>query len=190
MRGLGEQLPRDSTSPYNSSPGRFSLDSQPSTLDPSMWHGILGHDDVVERFRRTLARGRLASTYLFVGPAGIGKRRFALQLAQSLLCHASRRTTTARAVRPLRVVPAVRRRQSSGSGRRRRCRRINRRCRSSCSSATKSIATRRACATALRCKPFFGGRKVAIVDDADHFSHGERKLPAEDARRAAAAVAD
>src|SRR3954471_4998093 len=51
-----------------------------------MWHGILGHDDVVEQFRRTLAARRLASTYLFVGLPGVGKRRFALELAHSLLC--------------------------------------------------------------------------------------------------------
>ena len=52
----------------------------------AMWHGILGHDEIVERFRRTLEAGRLANTYLFVGPAGIGKRRFALELARALLC--------------------------------------------------------------------------------------------------------
>ena len=52
----------------------------------TMWHGILGHDEVVEQFRRTLAAGRLASTYLFVGPAGIGKKRFAMELARCLLC--------------------------------------------------------------------------------------------------------
>jgi DNA polymerase-3 subunit delta' len=51
-----------------------------------MWHGIYGHDAVVERFRRTLETGRLASTYLFVGPEGVGKRRFASELARSLLC--------------------------------------------------------------------------------------------------------
>ncbi|HEY1785483.1 MAG TPA: AAA family ATPase [Pirellulales bacterium] len=51
-----------------------------------MWQGIVGHDDVVERFRRALARGRLASTYLFVGPKGIGKHSLALRLAQALLC--------------------------------------------------------------------------------------------------------
>jgi DNA polymerase-3 subunit delta' len=51
-----------------------------------MWQGIIGHDDVVEQFRRTLAADRLASTYLFVGPAGVGKRTFALKLAQCLLC--------------------------------------------------------------------------------------------------------
>ncbi len=57
-----------------------------------MWHGIHGHDRVVERFRQTLKSGRLASTYLFVGPPGIGKRTFALKLAQALLCPAASET--------------------------------------------------------------------------------------------------
>ena len=52
------------------------------------WHGIEGHDDVVELFRRALERGRLASSFLFAGPAGVGKRSFALKLAQALLCSA------------------------------------------------------------------------------------------------------
>src|SRR5262245_3785359 len=47
---------------------------------------LRGHDDVAEKFCRALAKGRLASTFLFVGPAGIGKQTFALKLAQSLLC--------------------------------------------------------------------------------------------------------
>jgi DNA polymerase-3 subunit delta' len=51
-----------------------------------MWHGIIGHDAVVQHFRSTIVAGRLASTYLFVGPPGIGKRRFALELAHALLC--------------------------------------------------------------------------------------------------------
>ncbi len=51
-----------------------------------MWHDIYGHDDVVEQFRRAIARNRLASSFLFVGPAGIGKRTFALKLAQAFLC--------------------------------------------------------------------------------------------------------
>ncbi|HUY91411.1 MAG TPA: DNA polymerase III subunit [Pirellulales bacterium] len=50
------------------------------------WQGIAGHDEIVEQFRRALARGRLASTFLFVGPEGVGKRGFALRLAQCLLC--------------------------------------------------------------------------------------------------------
>ena len=50
------------------------------------WQGILGHDDIVQRFRRSLANRRLATTFLFVGPEGIGKCAFALRLAQSMLC--------------------------------------------------------------------------------------------------------
>ena len=55
-----------------------------------MWQGIEGHDDVVERFRLSLARGRLASTFLFVGPPGVGKRSFAQALAKALLCQTNR----------------------------------------------------------------------------------------------------
>src|SRR6185437_3301455 len=50
------------------------------------WQGLEGHDDVVDRFRAMLSRGRLAHTFLFVGPAGVGKRSFALRLAAALLC--------------------------------------------------------------------------------------------------------
>ncbi|MGA2066249.1 MAG: DNA polymerase III subunit [Thermoguttaceae bacterium] len=50
------------------------------------WHGIRGHDGLVEQFRRALARQRLASSFLFTGPSGIGKRLFALKLAQAMLC--------------------------------------------------------------------------------------------------------
>lgn len=51
-----------------------------------MWHGIKGHDEVVERFRRAMNRGRIGGTYLFLGPSGVGKKVFALKLAQALLC--------------------------------------------------------------------------------------------------------
>jgi DNA polymerase-3 subunit delta' len=51
-----------------------------------MWQGIDGHDRIVARFRRAISLGRLASTFLFVGPDGIGKRSFALAFAKSLLC--------------------------------------------------------------------------------------------------------
>jgi DNA polymerase III subunit delta' len=51
-----------------------------------MWLGIEGHDDVVERLRRAVARNRLASSFLFCGPAGVGKRTLAQRFAQALLC--------------------------------------------------------------------------------------------------------
>lgn len=133
-----------------------------------MWHGILGHDDVVERFRNTVQRGRLASTYLFVGPPGIGKRRFARQLAQALLCPQadeallepcgqceSCRLCVAgnhpdldevalppgKAELPIALLIGDKEhRHQQGL-----CHRIS-------------------------LKPFLGGRKIAIIDDADHFN--------------------
>lgn len=50
------------------------------------WQGIRGHDAVVEQFRRGLEQHRLATTFLFIGPEGIGKRTFAKKLAQAMLC--------------------------------------------------------------------------------------------------------
>jgi DNA polymerase-3 subunit delta' len=50
------------------------------------WNKVRGHDALVEGFRRAVARGRLAHAYLFTGPAGVGKRLFAVELAKALLC--------------------------------------------------------------------------------------------------------
>lgn len=50
------------------------------------WSEILGHRAIVEKFGRAVAQNRLPSTFLFVGPEGVGKRLFARQLAKSLLC--------------------------------------------------------------------------------------------------------
>jgi DNA polymerase-3 subunit delta' len=54
------------------------------------WQGIEGHDDVVGRFVAAEARGRIAGTYLFLGPEGIGKGTFARGLARALVCLAPR----------------------------------------------------------------------------------------------------
>jgi DNA polymerase-3 subunit delta' len=50
------------------------------------WQRVLGHESLVEGFRRVVGRGRLAHAYLFSGPAGVGKRLFAVELARALLC--------------------------------------------------------------------------------------------------------
>ena len=50
------------------------------------WQGIVGHDKQADFFRCNLEQGRLCSSFLFLGSTGIGKRKFALKLAQSLFC--------------------------------------------------------------------------------------------------------
>jgi DNA polymerase-3 subunit delta' len=133
-----------------------------------MWHGIYGHDAIVERFRQTLAAGRLASTYLFVGPSGIGKRRFALQLAHSLLCTESE---------DARLAPC---------GRCESCRLFasgnhpdldvvglqpdRSELRISQFVGYDDYLEQPALCHRIALKPFCGGRRIAIVDDADHFN--------------------
>ncbi len=50
------------------------------------WDQLIGHQQQKIWFHRALAKKRLASSFLFVGPDGIGKRTFARLLAKSLLC--------------------------------------------------------------------------------------------------------
>ncbi len=133
-----------------------------------MWRGIYGHDAIVERYRRMLETGRLASTYLFVGPSGIGKRRFALQLAHALLCTESAdeqlepcgRCESCRlflsgnhpdldvvGLRPDKSELAI----SQFVG-------------------FDEVLKQEALCHRIALKPFYGGRRFAIVDDADHFN--------------------
>jgi len=133
-----------------------------------MWRGIVGHDAVVERFRQTLASERLASTYLFVGPSGIGKRRLAIELAHALLCTESpdaalepcERCESCRlfaggnhpdldviGLRPEKFELAI----SQFVG-------------------FDEVLKQEGLCHRIALKPFFGGRRVAIVDDADHFN--------------------
>lgn len=50
------------------------------------WHRLRGHSTQREMLRRSLSRGRLAHTWLFTGPSGIGKKQFAYLFANSLVC--------------------------------------------------------------------------------------------------------
>ncbi len=50
------------------------------------WKRVRGHEAQAEAFARAVRRGRLAHAYLFVGPPGVGKRLFAVELAKALLC--------------------------------------------------------------------------------------------------------
>jgi DNA polymerase-3 subunit delta' len=50
------------------------------------WHSVLGHTRELDKLRNSAASGRLAHAYAFAGPSGIGKKRFAFELARCLLC--------------------------------------------------------------------------------------------------------
>lgn len=54
------------------------------------WQGVEGHDAIATEFDRAHSRGRLAGTYLFIGPAGVGKGTFARRLAKALTCSVPR----------------------------------------------------------------------------------------------------
>jgi DNA polymerase-3 subunit delta' len=50
-----------------------------------MWN-VEGHDDAIELLHTSLEQGKLAHSYLFIGPKGIGKRSVAIALAQAVNC--------------------------------------------------------------------------------------------------------
>lgn len=64
----------------------ISFDNQ---APPQMNGQLRGHERLWDLFHQASNRQRLAHAYLFVGPEGIGKRRFAEELAQRIFCHRS-----------------------------------------------------------------------------------------------------
>lgn len=50
---------------------------------------IVGHSEQIQKLCEAIEKSRLAPVLLFVGPAGIGKKRVALALAQTLVCENS-----------------------------------------------------------------------------------------------------
>jgi DNA polymerase III subunit delta' len=132
------------------------------------WHGIDGHDDVVEQFRRAIGRGRLASSFLFAGPPGVGKRTFALKLAQSMLCE----SRPERALDPCGTCPS--------------CVQVVAGTHPDVSLVAKpegkaSIPVelligdrehrrQQGLCHDISLKPLLGGRKIAIIDDADYLN--------------------
>jgi DNA polymerase-3 subunit delta' len=132
------------------------------------WHGIEGHDDVVEQFRRALVRGRLASSFLFVGPSGIGKRAFAMKLAQAMLCETRAETL----LDPCGACPS--------------CTQIAASTHPDISLVSKpddkafiplelligerEHRRREGLCHDIGLKPYLGKRKIAIIDDADHLN--------------------
>ena len=59
------------------------------------WSEIYNHQSALKHFRNSVANNRLGSTYLFVGKDGVGKHLFAVKLGQALLCENSPESLTA-----------------------------------------------------------------------------------------------
>lgn len=120
------------------------------------WHSVRGHDRVVDELRSTLARGRFPHAFLFVGPEGVGKRAFALTLAQALLCERAVET----ALDPCGVCPG--------------CLQVKAGTHPDVLQVARPddkhelpIRVIRELCLDLGLKPMHGSRRVAIVDDAD-----------------------
>ncbi len=133
-----------------------------------MWHNIHGHDDVVEQFRRALRRGRLASSFLFAGPAGIGKRTFALKLAAALLCEQRAEED----LDPCGECPAC---VQVAAGTHPDVQLVSKPEDKAFIPVELFIGDREHRRREGLChdiglKPFMGGRKIAIIDDADHLN--------------------
>ncbi len=51
---------------------------------------ILGHEEVIRLLKGQIAKERMAQTYLFAGPSGIGKKTLAIELTKALECQEAR----------------------------------------------------------------------------------------------------
>ncbi len=129
---------------------------------------VLGHDRQWNFFRTASERGRLPGTYLFVGPAGIGKRMFAEELAQALLC-------TAKVGNQLQACGRCPSCLQVAAGSHPDLERITKPEDKSFLPLDLFIGDadhrmRAGLCYNLALKPFYGERKIAIVDDADYFN--------------------
>jgi len=132
------------------------------------WAGIKGHDGVRQQFHRALDLGRLSSTFLFIGPAGIGKSLFAVKLAQALLCE----THSEEDLEPCGYCPA--------------CQQVEARSHPDLVIVSKpkdrsfipielfigdrDHRMREGLCHSIALKPYRGGRKIAIIEDADYLN--------------------
>jgi DNA polymerase-3 subunit delta' len=129
------------------------------------WDDLLGHENAIDRFRRSVQRNRLASTYLFVGPPGVGKHTFAIKLAQALLCQAN----PAESLEACGVCPSC---QQVAAGTHPDLILISKPADKAFIPVETFIGDRehrrqKGLCHDIGLKPFMGGRKIAIIDDAD-----------------------
>ncbi len=136
---------------------------------------VIGHEKILHRFARWLERDRVSGTYLFVGPPGIGKRRVALWIAQCLLCDESPSTSLDCCGR----CPAC---QQVATDQHPDLHFVEREpdrqdIRVELLTGDPDKNTPEGLVYDISLKPFCGGRKVAIINDADRLNlSGSNKL--------------
>ena len=132
------------------------------------WDNVLGHQRQRERFARALAAGRMASTWLFVGPEGIGKKTFAITLAQGLLCESN----DADSIDPCGRCPACQQVLAATHPDLIQIGRPDGKAFIPLELLIGKPDHRRQSGLChdIGMKPFRGGRKVAIIDDADYLN--------------------
>ncbi|HEX7714860.1 MAG TPA: DNA polymerase III subunit delta' [Bacillota bacterium] len=52
-----------------------------------MFSDIIGHKDVIQALKGAFREGKVGHAYLFIGPAGVGKKTLARKVAAELLCN-------------------------------------------------------------------------------------------------------
>jgi DNA polymerase III subunit delta' len=137
----------------------YALSPESSEVGHLSWQRVRGHDAIVEGFDRLVRRGRLGHAYLFTGPAGIGKRLFAEELAKALLCE----RTNGERLEACDRCPACKQMEAGTHPDFMIARRPD-------DSLDLPIEAIRELGRSLGLKPARGRGKVAIVDDADDFN--------------------
>ncbi len=134
------------------------------------WCGIEGHDRVVERFRQTMRRNRLAGAYLFTGPPGAGKATFARKLAQALLC--SQPVGDPSDLIPCNTCDSCTQVLAGTHPDLEQVRRLKDKSVLQISQfvGDKDHRMQEGLCHRISLKPMCGGRKVAIIEDADYFN--------------------
>ena len=132
------------------------------------WQDVLGHERQFQWFHQQYSNGRMGSSFLFVGPSGIGKRTFAVKLAQALLCEDDPDGSLV----PCETCSACQQVKSYSHPDLLTLRRRDDKAVIQVSQlvGTKERRMREGLCYDISLKPYYGGKRIAIIDDADYFN--------------------